>query len=98
MSNRGLFHGSGEPADWRENNDKAPWWKHADNWHDIRDAVAAGLPVFIANTGERINDMIDLGIHPEVTDARQVLIPQSFYEQMEQQAIESILQPRSHHG
>ena len=91
MSNRGLSHGSGDPADWAENNDQAPWWVHADNWHDIRLAVAASLPVFTADKGERVTDMLDLSMANGYTDARQVLIPQRFYEMAEQQAIYSIL-------
>lgn len=91
MSNRGLYHGSGDPADWQENDDKAPWWSHADNWHDIREAVTAGLPVFVADTGERVTDMLDLSMAKGFSDARQVLIPMRFYEQLEREAIDSIL-------
>ena len=93
MSGRGIAHGSGDPADWAENNDQAPWWVHADNWHDIREAVAAGLPVFVADTGMRILDSeaLEYQITVGLKDSRQVLIPQRFYEQLEQQAIDSIL-------
>jgi hypothetical protein len=93
VSGRGprVFHGSGDPADWEENDDPAPWWSHADNWHDIREAVNAGLPVFTADTGWRVTDMLELSMAKGYTDARQVLIPQRFYETIEQQAIDSIL-------
>ena len=94
MSGRGISHGSGDPLDWKENDDKAPWWEHADNWHDIRLAVAAGLPVFIANTGVRVEDMLVLGLDKGISDAREVLIPVRFYEMVEQQAISSILSHR----
>jgi hypothetical protein len=69
VSGRGprVFHGSGDPADWEENDDQA------------------------ADTGWRVTDMLELSMAKGYTDARQVLIPQRFYETIEQQAIDSIL-------
>ena len=90
MSGGKISHGSGDPLDWQENGDKAPWWDHATSWHDIRLAVAAGLPVFVSSTGVRVNDVLEL-VDKGISDAQEVLIPVRFYEMVEQQAINSIL-------